>query len=67
MCYNSFNVAVLGDGDGFTTELQNVADDRDICSYREPATTCVALLEKRVALAQSWGPMAIYRPTKQPE
>jgi hypothetical protein len=27
----------------------------------------VALLEKRVALAQSWGPMAIYRPTKQPE
>ena len=54
MCYNNFNVAALGDGDGFTIELQNVAADSDICpSYRELATTYVALLEKRVALAHS--------------
>jgi hypothetical protein len=56
MSYNSFNVPALGDGDGFTTQLQNVADDRDICPYREPATTYIALLEKRVALARSWEP-----------
>jgi hypothetical protein len=60
MCCNDLNVAALGDGDGFTIELQNVAADSDICpSYREPATTYVELLEKRVALARSWGLMAI--------
>jgi hypothetical protein len=60
MCYNSFNVAAVGDGDGFTIELQNVAVDSDICpSYREPATTYVALLEKRVALARNWVLMAV--------
>ena len=59
-------MAALGDGDGFTTELQNVVADSDICpSYREPATTYVALLEKRVALARSWGMMVVQYVLKQ--
>ena len=39
---NSFSVTALGDEDGFTIEMQNVAADSDICpSYREPATTYI--------------------------
>lgn len=53
-------MAALGEGDGFTIELQNVAADSDICPfYREPATTYVVFSEKRVALARSWGLMAV--------